>query len=167
MAHQGEPPIAPLPYGVIDNRENRHAWYIRPEARAPAPLCPDYSNDLDDCVFQTLDMNPSDRPDSLQVYKSVACEINVGVAPPQTWEPLLDTALPDHVSQPRYNLERFESMMDAQAAIDNESWNTITGEGPYEFLDAVAGKQQEATEFLRFVMPGESGGDSRSHQLLC
>ncbi|KAL6712996.1 hypothetical protein ACLMJK_009392 [Lecanora helva] len=72
MAHDGRPPIDPLPAHVHNTYQNRLEWELCREARNPIPLHGRYSKRLHDCVFQALDLDPYTRSSALELELMVS-----------------------------------------------------------------------------------------------
>ncbi|MCJ1450352.1 hypothetical protein MMC28_000683 [Mycoblastus sanguinarius] len=154
LAHGGKPPIGPLPSSVAHNSDNWHAWYMWPEARNPTTLCAKYSDELDLCVFEALEFDPEARPTSYEIFKSVLCEIVVGVTPSETWDPLLPSALPEAV-MPReeYSNEVFETPVESQTD-DMEMELDMSEEDPSKwFVCCTDDEDDPAKPYQRFVIP--------------
>ena len=70
LAHEGKPPLAPLPPWA--ERIHMCAWYEEPCARDPLPISGVYSDELDDCVSGALEFDPNKRLDSHTLHLKIS-----------------------------------------------------------------------------------------------
>ena len=81
LAHEGNPPIGPLPDGAFNDEYAWDAWCEKPISRDPIPFYGVYSEHLHDCVFKTLEFDPIKRCNSIQMYSKVVDTWAVHAAP--------------------------------------------------------------------------------------
>ena len=76
LAHEGRPPIAPLPRGFT-----WEDWCEFPDSRQPVPLYGLYSDELHDCVFSALALCPDGRLNSFDLHYKVMKEWCFSIGP--------------------------------------------------------------------------------------
>ncbi|KAL6720261.1 hypothetical protein ACLMJK_002182 [Lecanora helva] len=76
LAHEGKPPLAPLPLGFL-----WEDWCIDPGAREPMPLYGLYSDALHNCVFSALEHYPEARCNSYDLHLMVLQEWCLSIGP--------------------------------------------------------------------------------------
>ena len=76
LAHEGKPPLAPLPRGFT-----WEDWCDFPGSRDPIPLYGLYSDELHDCVFSALALQPHKRLNSYDLHYKVMKEWCLSIGP--------------------------------------------------------------------------------------
>lgn len=70
MALDGEPPLDVLPSRYPDNRRIRELWSRSPNSRKVWPISPPYTNELEDCMFGALTLDPWNRFNALEILEA-------------------------------------------------------------------------------------------------